>query len=426
VKSLPPRLLCISCFAFAHAALVLAFALIALDPAGVAGFFYHARMLAIVHLITLGWISVSILGSLYIVGPVALRAWFPAGWLDHAAAACVLIGVVGTVGHFWIQEYGGLAWSGGMVAAGIAAVGLRVARPLYRAPIPAAVRAHVALAFVNVIAAAVMGVLLGLNKVHPFLPGFVLNSVFAHAHLAGVGWVTMMIAGIAYRLLPMVLPSQMPTGRSLWASAVLLQCGAVGLFAALMTRAVPTWIFALVILGGCAAFLAHAGWMIGHPRPKPPAMPAFDSSVLHAAAAFTSLVAACGLGLWLTVAAPSARTLPAAAAYGALGLVGFFAQLIVAMKGRLLPLFAWYWASANSGGRGRVPAPHEMPWRTGQAVVFALWLFGVPTLAVGLAFGAAAFVRGAAWALLTAAFLDSAQTAIILRHAMPGRVNARG
>jgi hypothetical protein len=38
------------------------------DPRGVSGFFYHARMVGIVHLVTLGWITASILGSLYIVG----------------------------------------------------------------------------------------------------------------------------------------------------------------------------------------------------------------------------------------------------------------------------------------------------------------------------------------------------------------------
>src|SRR4051812_40114378 len=63
---LPPRVLPVLYFATAHAALALAAAAVALDPRGVSGFFYHARMLGIVHLVTLGWITCSILGSLYI------------------------------------------------------------------------------------------------------------------------------------------------------------------------------------------------------------------------------------------------------------------------------------------------------------------------------------------------------------------------
>jgi len=37
---------------------------VALDPRGVSGFFYHSRMLAIVHLVRLGWITASILRAL--------------------------------------------------------------------------------------------------------------------------------------------------------------------------------------------------------------------------------------------------------------------------------------------------------------------------------------------------------------------------
>jgi hypothetical protein len=77
--------------------------------------------------VTLGWITASILGSLYIVGPIALRVWIPATWLDYAAFALVLIGIVGMLAHFWIQDYAGMAWSAGTVGVGIMAVGVHPA-----------------------------------------------------------------------------------------------------------------------------------------------------------------------------------------------------------------------------------------------------------------------------------------------------------
>ncbi len=82
---LPPRLLPVLCFGAAHVALALAFGAVALDPRGVSGFFHHSRMLGIVHLVTLGWITASILGSLHLVGPIALRMWIPATWLAQNA-----------------------------------------------------------------------------------------------------------------------------------------------------------------------------------------------------------------------------------------------------------------------------------------------------------------------------------------------------
>lgn len=414
---LPPRLLPVLYFGLAHVALALAFAAVAADPRAVSGFFYHARMLAIVHLVTLGWITASILGALYLVGPIALRITFRANWLDYLAFAFVAIGITGMVAHFWIVEYGGMAWSAATVASGILMAGARMLPVLFRSPLPRAVTAHAALAFLNIAGAATMGVLIAFNKVHPFLPGYVLTNVFAHAHLAAIGWASMMVVGVAYRLLPMVLPSAMPSGRRLWATAILLQAGVSGLFATLVLQSRWTVLFAVMIVVGFAVFVAQAAWMVRHPRPKPPANRQPDPAVLHAAAALLCLAAACGLGVWLAVTPASDAKLRLAMVYGVAGLIGFLGQMVVAMEGRILPLFAWYWAFANTGSRGPVPSPHDMPWRPGQYVVFALWLSGVPALAAGLALDIILLVRAAGWCLLAATVLDTMQAAQIVSHA---------
>jgi hypothetical protein len=398
----PPRLLPVLYFCVAHVALALACAAVAADPRGVSGFFYHARMLGIVHLVTLGWITASILGSLYIVGPIALRIWIPARWPDYTAFALVLIGVIGMVAHFWLQEYGGMAWSAMTVGSGILIVGAHVASCLRGAPLPRAVSAHIMLAFVNIGGAATLGVLIGFDKVYHFLPGFVLSNVFAHAHLAAIGWASMMVVGMAYRLLPMILPAAMPNGPTIWISAVLLEAGAGGLFVLLLVRSPLVWVAALTVVAGFAAFAAHVVWMLRGPRPRPPGLRRLDPAVLHSGAAFLSLVAAATIGLWLTLAEPSPNTLRAAMAYGVFGLVGFLAQMMVGMEGRVLPMFA---------------SQREMPWRYGQDLVFLLWLFGVPSLAGGLALDRVPLVSAGAWCLLIATICDAVNVTRILRHA---------
>jgi hypothetical protein len=421
-QSLPPRLLPTLYFSVAHVALVLAFAAIAADARAVTGFYYHSRMLAIVHLVTLGWITSSILGALYLVGPVAFRVTIRASWLDYVAFALVATGVLGMVAHFWIVEPGGMAWSTPMVAFGILLAGTRLLPVLFRSRVPRAVIAHVTLAFVNIAGASTFGVLIAFDKVYGFLPGYVLTNVFAHAHLAAVGWASLMVVGVAYRLLPMVLPAAPPEGPRLWVTAALLQAGVTGLFVGLLSRSTWLWVWAAAIVAGFAAFLGQAIWMVRHPRPRPPAIRTPDPAVLHAAAAFMSLAVACGLGLWLSVAETTEQTLRVAMAYGVAGLVGFLGQMVVAMKGRLLPIFAWYWGSVNATAARPLVSPHEMPWRPGQYVVFGLWSVGVPALAAGLAMDVVSVVRLAGGCLFAAATLDAAQTANILGHAYPAGI----
>ena len=87
------------------------------DPLAVAGFFYHSRMVAIVHLVTIGWIAMSILGNVYVVLPMAFGRPLPARKGDYAAYAFVVIGLIGMVAHFWLAEFSGMAWSAATAAA---------------------------------------------------------------------------------------------------------------------------------------------------------------------------------------------------------------------------------------------------------------------------------------------------------------------
>jgi hypothetical protein len=198
---------------------------------------------------------------------------------------------------------------------------------------------------------------------------------------------------------------------------VLLECGVAGLFVSLLVRSRWTAVFAAVVVCGFAVFLWRVAWMLRRRRPRPPGLRTPDPAVMHAAMAFGSLAIAAALGLWLSLAEQSEFTLRLASAYGVFGLVGFLAQIVVGMEGRLLPIWAWYWAYANTNYKGPVASPHDMPWRGGQEIILVLWLFGVPALAGGLAFDAVPFVRAAAWSLLAATVLDVVNVGRIVRHA---------
>ena len=101
-------------FAFAHFCLALAFAALVVSPGLPAGFFHHPRMVALVHLVTLGWITSSILGAFYIVGPLALRMPLPAGPLDRLAFAGYAGGVAGhgvALLDRRVQRHGVVRWA---------------------------------------------------------------------------------------------------------------------------------------------------------------------------------------------------------------------------------------------------------------------------------------------------------------------------
>jgi hypothetical protein len=270
-----------------------------------------------------------------------------------------------------------MAWSGATVALGIVYVGLRTIRGMRRAPVEPAVKWHVTLAFLNITGAATMGILLGFDKVFHFLPGFVLSNVFAHAHFAAIGWVGMMVVGVGYRMLPMVIPADPPRGPSMLVSAILLECGAVGLFVTLLLRSVWSEAFALVTIGGFAAFGLHVAAMLRHRKRPAVDLPRPDYAVRHAALAMMSFVAAAAIGVWLAFASPSELTMHGALAYGVFGLVGFLAQMVVGMQVRLIPMLAWYTSAHRVRDLSTLTPPARLMMPKVSSIVWILWMWGV-------------------------------------------------
>jgi hypothetical protein len=404
-------------FALAHLCLASAFAALALQPQRFAAFFYHPRMVAVVHLITLGWISASILGALYMIAPMALRTRLPARPVDYAAWALYAIGVTGMVAHFWIDSPKGMVWSAGTVALALLWVSGRLVLALRKAPVPGAVKLHFVFAFLNLLAAATLGLLLGLNKVEPVLGGYVLSNVFAHAHLAALGWATMMVMGAGYRLLPMLLPAAMPEGRPVWGTAVLLEIGAFGLFVSFLSRSRTVALFAVVTAAALGLFFRQVLWMRRHPRPAPQALQRPDFGVLHAFEALAYLALALLLGLALAFTPAAEWKLRAALVYGLFGLVGFLAQMVVGVSLRLLPLYAWLRAYERTGFTEQPASPHATPARPAQAAGFLLWTAGVPLLAAGFAFDRLMLVSAGAGALFLAVVLGGLGDVLLFRRA---------
>jgi len=400
----PPRLY----FGFAHACLFTAFALIVLDPRGIGGFFYHPRMLAVVHLVTLGWISSSILGSLYLVLPLAFRASMPAGGGDLVAFAGWSIGVSGMVFHFWIDHPKGMAWAAATVLLVFIFMAGRGISALRGSPLAAREKLPLSLALTNILLAGTLGVLLGIDKSWPILPGAHLSAVLAHAHLAALGFATMMILGTGYRLLPMVLPAAMPRGGAVTASIALLEIGALGLFVTMgaLPELVP--VFALAVLLGIAAFFSRLAWMLCNRRPAPTGRARPDASVGHVLQAFVYLGLAAVFGVWLALAEPSDQALQGTLAYGVFGLVGFLAQIVVGVQSRVFSIAAWLQGHAARGYAEQPPPLSSAASPRLRLLGLALWTLGVPSLAAGLSFDQPTLLASAAGALALATVASAA------------------
>jgi hypothetical protein len=212
----------------------------------------------------------------------------------------------------------------------------------------------------------------------------------------------------------------MPSGRSLGASAVLLEVGVIALAVGLV-RGSP-WVpaAALVIVTGLAVFVWHVRAIIKRRLPPPAALPRPDWATRQTHVAFLWLLVAAGAGLLLTLPMSPARTISLGWTYGVAGLVGFLAQVVMGIQGRLLPLHGWYRMLEGAGLAPPARSAHTLASPTLARAILVTWACGVPLLIVGLASSRAAWISIGCAVLLIGVAANAAQ-AIRIATAHPDR-----
>lgn len=255
---------------------------------------------------------------------------------------------------------------------------------LWHAKVPWPIKLHVALAFVNMLLASGLGAVMTINRLSGWLPLSPQSGAFAHAHLAAVGWAMMMVVGLSYRLIPMIVPAAMPTGSSMATSAVLLETGVVVLAVALMTGSKWTALGALLIVAGLSSFVARVRTIVKRRLPPPAALPRPDWATWQTHAAFVWLIVAAVLGVLLAIPVQTPWTVELGWLCGTLGLIGFLAQVVVGIQGRLLPMHGWIRAFEAGGMQPPARSVHTLAHPLLTRLIFLMWTLGVLSLAAGL------------------------------------------
>lgn len=335
---------------FAHLALIGLGLAIALRPDALAATDAHPFAVAMTHALTLGWISASILGSLYMVLPLALAVRLTVHLPDLAMAVGFALGAAGVVATTAIGRTDLVAGPGALCTATFAWVGVRALRALVSSRCPRPITAHIAVAFASVLLAAALALAWGAGWLT--LPRA--RFVTAHAHLAAIGFAVTMAIGIGHRLLPMFLPAA-PRSESLMWATLLVPTGALA-FALASLVAPRLALGAVGLLGaGLAAFFVSVVRLLRAQRPPPRDLVRPDPGKVQILFAVACLLAAAGLGIAMAVSdVPTAPRLTLV--YAVLGLFGFLGQLIVGIGARLFPTFVWAHAWRGKADTGAPPA----------------------------------------------------------------------
>ena len=393
----PPPALVFLHFGAAGAFLLLACgaALLGADAAG--GFYAQPHLLAVTHLLVLGWINLVAFGVLVQMVPVIFHAplrWPALAWAHLAAGAG---GAAGLAAAFWTGRLDApLVAAGVLVWLGVLALAVNLFATMARAGTRDASAWIIAGALVNLLATATLGVALAVNFTHPWLARVHLDYLKLHAHLGFAGWLLGLIIGAGRRLLPMFLVApEPPPGRSLAAFGA-IEAGLVLWAAGLaFAPAAAGWVVpsaAGLLALGAGLWLFEAA-LVFHRR----ARRELDPALRAAGIALTVLGTAVGAAM--AVAGWTAPADGAVAAYGALALLGAVSLLVQAFLYKIVPFLVWLHRWSPLVGRQPVPTLRELTARIWIRTQLGLFAAGAALVVAGLFAAAPPLVRTGATAL---------------------------
>ncbi len=383
---------------------------------GLRGSYYQGHTLAITHLLALGWITMTTMGASFQLVPVALETTLYSERMARWQFWFMLLGTVTMILHFWTLRFQGVMAGAGLIVVAVLLYTINLGRTLWQLDRWDIVARHVVAALAYLLATAILGSLMAVNRVVVILGGDTVRLITAHAHLAGLGWVSMMILGVGYKLIPMFslgeLDDDWITRWEFW----LLNIGLVGLVAAALTARTPSLPFAVVIVAAIDLFLWKIFGALRESR-----RPRLDSGLWHAVSALIYLAIVGFIGLWLASGwGLSPRTSSRLAfGYAVLALLGWMSVMIIGMTYKILPFLVWHHRYSDFVGLRSVPTATEFVGEDLPVVGFWILHCGIPTLIIGLIFQSAPIIQVGTMFLATAGAIFAVALFLIYRHLAP-------
>ncbi|WP_069804437.1 hypothetical protein [Thermogemmatispora onikobensis] len=312
------------------------------------------HVLALVHTVTLGWLTMTILGASQQLTPVIAVTPLRFKALAPVVYPLYLAGVLVLLGGFWLFLPGLLALGGSLVIVAVLGYVIILASTLFQASKRPLTVFYLFAALLYLCLVVSLGLTAALNFIYGFLGLGVLLILPLHVTLGVAGWLTNTLIGVSYTLVRLFALVHDHDDRLGWAVLGLLNVGIIGLALGLLEGI--TWL----ALAGAISLTLSAwlfGWdywrMLRHRRRRP-----LDVTQYHGLAALLCFISgATALPIAITVG--SALTAWPVALLLCL-LIGWTGQSIVGYLYKIVPFLVWHSRYGPLVGHQKVPLMREL------------------------------------------------------------------
>jgi hypothetical protein len=333
--------------------------LIFINAGSIQGFYFQPELLGLTHIATLGWITMIIFGAMFQLVPVVLQVKLFSVKLAEAQFWIFLIGLTGMVISFFQFDTYLLAVFASLVSIAMLIFIFNITASMTKVKEWNITGTYIAAALVYLFFTVVAGIMMAINLYHPYFKTNHLEYLKLHAHLAFVGWVSMVIMGVSYKLIPMFSLSH---GFSLKPAKWVFGFINAGLILLtieyhLPERTIMLPVGALFIAAGNLVFFYQV-YLIMKNRVRKN----LDVGLTYSMLSFGIMIIVTLLGLFLVLEnlLKPVYFEKLSLIYGYLILFGYFSLIIVGQMYKIVPFLVWFHKFSAKVGLEPVPSLKDM------------------------------------------------------------------
>lgn len=394
-------------YVYASLSFIAACLLLFLSAGSFTGHYFHPKILAITHVMALGWGSMMILGASHQLVPVLIEGKLFSNVLGYLCFIFTAIGILLLIWSFYHFDFGWVSQTGGlMVIAGFVFYLVNIAVSMARSNHQNVHATFVFTGMLWMLLTMVIGVLLIFNFTHQVLSFDSLHYLPLHAHIGIVGWFLMLVIGVGSRLIPMFMISKFNNEKILWQIFYLINTALVLFFVSFVLKpsAVMNFISTLLIVFAIGLFIyfcfkAYKGRLRKNLEPQ------LKISLLSA---WMMLLPAIVLIILYSVPLISPEFTSVALVYGFCIFFGWISAIIFGMTFKTLPFILWNKKFHSRAGVGKTPNPRELFSQKIFEVMLGFYFSGFVLFVIGILISQVVILKiGAALLLVTSVLFNT-------------------
>ncbi len=378
--------------------------------------YFHPHILAITHLMALGWATMIILGASHQLVPVLIEGKLYSNTLGYISFILAAIGIPLLVYGFYVFNMGEPAkWGGRFVLLAILTYLINLGISISKGKNESIHAIYVFTSVVWLFLTAFLGLFLVYNFTTDLLPDNSLHYLPLHVHAGIVGWFLLMVIGVSSRLIPMFLISKYQNTKLLRWIFILINTALASYILIFYFTKYTEYIFLswIALFMGIVLFIYYC-YCSFKQRIRRQVDEQMKISLLSVLMMLVPVILL--LIVIITISIFSKENASLSLSYGVLILFGWVTAIILGMTFKTLPFIVWNKVYHHRSGLSKTPNPKDLFSNSVFKVMSGAYLLGLVLFVTGSLLSYLILLKAGAIFILAAAILYVFNVIKVITH----------